>query len=273
MTMDTPQPTPSFDDSVAQVMQTLPPVIRDYILQGKYTLVAKTLMTKYSLRIDQAGVLEQEILLLLMGVENPDEFTQALLTEAKLDQAAIDGIVRDVNTQIFAPLRAEEMKSAPTALKSETLSPPPQSPAYTNEMPQLIRSTQPQKQIFYPPLPRPAATAAAPAPEVMKMLEDHEEPHIAFAKTPAPSTPTPVRTIPIPVPASVATTPSAPSPLSGAVAAALGGNRPIMPPPAPTAGLPLKAPLSPSAPVAKPIPKPVVPPGPYASDPYREPIE
>src|SRR3989344_6496742 len=110
--MNQDQPELSLDESMKQVMETLPPVIRAYLAQGKYTVVAKTLMAKYGLRIDQAGVLEREIMLLLMGIENPDEFIQALMEEAKLDKKVIDGIVQDVNTQIFIPLRQEEMKSA-----------------------------------------------------------------------------------------------------------------------------------------------------------------
>src|SRR5450756_491476 len=109
--MDQNQQKLTFDESVAQVMQTLPPVIRAYLTEGKYTAVAKGLMTKYGLRIDQGGVLEREIMLLLMGIENPDEFTQALVEEAKFDQKTITSIVQDINTQIFIPLREEEMKS------------------------------------------------------------------------------------------------------------------------------------------------------------------
>jgi hypothetical protein len=123
--METPQQTLSFDESVKQVMQTLPPPIRNYLAQGKYTAVAKSLMTKYGLRIDQGGVLEREIMLLLMGIDNPEEFTQALVEEARLDQQVVSGIVQEVNAQIFVPLR-EEMKrgagAAPVPTRPSALS-------------------------------------------------------------------------------------------------------------------------------------------------------
>lgn len=105
-----PQQTLSFDESVKQVMKSLPPVIRNYITGEKYTTVARGLMAKYKLRVDQGGVLEREILLLLMGVENPDEFTQALTEDAQLNKVVIASIVQDVNDQIFVPLRKEEEK-------------------------------------------------------------------------------------------------------------------------------------------------------------------
>src|SRR3989338_895098 len=110
--MNQDQPELSLDESMKQVMETLPPVIRAYLAQGKYTPVAKGLMAKYGLRIDQAGVLEREIMLLLMGIENPDEFTKTLTEEAKLNKQSVDGITQDVNTQIFVPLREEMRKGS-----------------------------------------------------------------------------------------------------------------------------------------------------------------
>src|SRR3990167_6456422 len=108
--MNQDEQTLTLDESIKQVMQTLPPVIRAYLAEGKYTMVAKGLMSKYGLRIDQGGVLEREIMLLLMGIENHDDFTKALATEAQLDQKTIGSIVQDINTQIFIPPREAEMK-------------------------------------------------------------------------------------------------------------------------------------------------------------------
>lgn len=149
--MDTPQQTLSLEESVKQVMQTLPPVIRTYLAQGKYTTVAKSLMTKYALRLDQGGVLEREIMLLLMGIENPDEFTQALTTEASLNQQTVSGIVQDVNAQIFVPLRQEMMRAAEGAQQ------PPKP---------VESSSRPQGSVPFTP-PRPTNTptpTATPAP-------------------------------------------------------------------------------------------------------------
>src|SRR3989344_3857363 len=101
---------PNFDETIAQVMRTLPPVVRNYLGQGKYTTVAKILMAKYGLRIDQGGVLEREIMLLLMGVDDPTEFAQALAEEARLGQEVVQRIAQDVNDQIFVPLQAEMRK-------------------------------------------------------------------------------------------------------------------------------------------------------------------
>lgn len=153
--MDQTQHELTFEESIAQVMQTLPPVIRHYLGQGKYSVVANDLMKKYNLHIDQGGILEREIMLLLMGVESPDEFTQALTEEAKLGQEMIDSIVQDVNTQIFMPLREEEMKSGGMSEQ------------------QSIKSVEPAKPMMPPPPPPPPPRSvnilsASPAFELPK---------------------------------------------------------------------------------------------------------
>lgn len=196
----------TFDESVKQVMKSLPPAIRNYIHDEKYTAVAQSLMTKYGLRVDQGGVLEREILLLLMGVENPAEFTEALAEEARLTQAVITGIVQDVNDRIFVPLRREEEKGEavePQIKKAEhqKIVSLPAVPAPKKDLsglpPAPMKGTLPPKEF----LPRPVgaqsavgprssslgdvvrSVLAAPKPiEASKMLEDHEEAHIEMKK-------------------------------------------------------------------------------------------
>ncbi|MBI5405571.1 hypothetical protein HY972_00830 [Candidatus Kaiserbacteria bacterium] len=195
----------NLEDDVKQVMQTLPPVIRTYLTQGRYTAVARNMMTKYGLRIDQGGVLEREIMLLLMGVENPDEFVQALAEEAHLDRETVDGIVQDVNAQIFVPLREEERRGAAPPSAPRAMSAP--APRYIPQPPQ-------------PPVSS-GEGQTSPTPRSMesdRLLEDHEEPHIEFNKVP-PRIPEPRFAPPIlqteppapPRPAAIPVTPANPA--------------------------------------------------------------
>ena len=190
--MDQNPKEPTFEDSLKQVMQTLPPVIRTYLAQGKYTAVAKSLMAKYNLRIDQGGILEREIMLLLMGVEDPNEFTQALVEEAKLDQQTVSGIVQDINEQIFIPLRAEEEKKGGVAQQSAV---PQATPDFSRESVAPQKSSDNFNAENKPPLPRQASPDIAPLPpkialprtaalpvsglaDASRLLEDHEELHL-----------------------------------------------------------------------------------------------
>jgi len=155
--MEPQQTELTLEESIKQVMQTLPPVIRNYLAQGKYSVVAQNLMATYSLHIDQSGILEREIMLLLMGIENPTEFTEALVNEARIDKQTVSKIVQDVNEQVFIPLKEQEMKSKGTD---------------TEEPAKLIAQN-------------PSAILQSPVTDE-KFLEDHEEPHIEINKIPNP---------------------------------------------------------------------------------------
>jgi len=213
----------SFDESIKEVMRTLPPVIRSYLAQGKYTAVAKGLMSKYGLRIDQAGVLEREIMLLLMGIEDPNDFTKALTEDVQLDEKAVNSIVQDVNNQIFVPLREEERKSGMSAPAQPAQQPvsqpakpvvvapqPPHFPHLENKIPTQNKGSQTSLKSVsnIAPLPpkvvmpqvvrttgslgdavRAALETKAP-PEASTLLEDHEEPHIEISEVrPSPAIP------------------------------------------------------------------------------------
>src|SRR3989338_8306764 len=101
---------PTLENDIKELMKEVPAPIRAFFASGKVEVVAKNLMQKYQLHIDQGAVVEREIILLLLGLKDPAEFTKALAEEAKLDQQTVNGIVQDINTQIFIPLREEEMK-------------------------------------------------------------------------------------------------------------------------------------------------------------------
>jgi hypothetical protein len=310
--MDQNQPELTFEESVKQVMQTLPPVIRDYLAQGKYTPVAQNMMTKYGLRIDQGGVLEREIMLLLMGIETPDEFTKALVEEARLGQEAVGGIVQDINAQIFVPLREEEMKQSKTAAVStppptpkpasvplstgpQTYAPPLQSPRYQNQPAQqdlsafirpvqrppvnAVRPASPNAP-FRPATPAPASQSMQPTSKPLdasKLLEDHEEPHIEFHKAQQGGAQTPL--------GQVLRSVMPPANLPGAVAPHIipagGRPTPISAPRAETPATPIApkpVPSAPPVPAAVPAPAPAAPQPPTlprtgGADPYREPIE
>lgn len=245
--MDQNQPELTLEESIKQVMQTLPPVIRTYLAQGKYTMVAKGLMTKYGLRIDQGGVLEREIMLLLMGIENPDEFTQALVEEAHVDPKAVADIVQDINTQIFVPLREEEMKSKTANAQSAAAQParPVNAPVpnYTAPVAELPRGS------YAPPPQSPRypgqenANVNAFVRRVPQGPLNTGRPTVSVIPPPAPvARPQSIPVIPVPQ----------------------------MPTPTPPANLPGALPPQPAEPRFVPPPAPTAP---YSSDPYHEPIE
>lgn len=123
------QSEPTLEESIKQVMQTLPPAIHEYLSQGKYEPIVQNLAAKYSLHVDQAGTLERETMLLLMGIETPSEFMQTLTNEAQLNQSIVNNIAQDINQLIFIPLRQQEEGGAsavpPVAASSAALASAP----------------------------------------------------------------------------------------------------------------------------------------------------
>jgi len=283
-----PQQESSLEQSVAQIMKTLPPFIRTYLSEGKYTAVAQGLMAKYNLRIDQGGVLERELMLLLMGIENPAEFTKSLIDEAKIvDKMTVDSIVRDINDQIFVPLRKQEEEMGKVAV---FVSPKPSAPSVPVRP---VVSTPQTRPVVAPaphmaPLPPKtvmpvaggtlhdavrAALASKQTDASKLLLADHEESRIApipsakIVENVAPRAdiaqfaPLPQRPQVVPPVVPMPQRPQTPAPVQ-------------MPTPVAEAPVAPRAP-APVAPIVPPVNK-MPPPPPvtsYSADPYREPID
>ena len=119
----------TFDESIATVVRALPAPIREFITNGSARRVVLEIKKKYDMHIDQAAIVEQEVLLLLIGVNAPDAFIHALKNDARLDEKTITGIVQDVNERIFIPLRKAEEKQGMGALLQTPVTKAPQASA------------------------------------------------------------------------------------------------------------------------------------------------
>src|SRR3989344_4305185 len=93
-------------ESAKEIMATLPPVARAYLISGQPSSAVKTLTTRYGLSTDQGGVLERELMLLIMGIGSPQEFVLQPKVEADLADETIRGISNDLERDIFNPLYA-----------------------------------------------------------------------------------------------------------------------------------------------------------------------
>lgn len=223
-------------------MQTLPPPIRQYLKEGKYSIVAKNLMRKYGLHIDQGGVLEREIMLLLMGIENPDEFAASLKSEAALSEDVVRNIMTDVNQEIFIPLQ-KEMRNAGNGARETKSSAPSSAPRTSPSIPRSV----------LPPTSRPPVSSnSAPLPPKMAMPQSKAVPAVP------PLTMLPLGEEQKERISNIAPRPSAPPP----------ANLPGAFPPSAAPSIKRPAPPLPFRPTT-----PAIPAKPYSTDPYREPID
>lgn len=253
----------TLEESIKQILPTLPLPIQKFFEQRKLGETARLFMERYALHIDQGTVLERELMLVLLGLEGPDEFAEALYKELPVSKQTVLDIIADLNREVFVPLREEMRKAtggpprpAATRQPEGVIEPPPQSPSYfhlENKLPltrpalgPLNTGRQPAPSPAplppRPPAPRADASVGSPTHQMAsgqpasKLLEDHEEPHIEIRDK------------------------------------VQGASTPIIPPSVSAPLKPSNLPLTPpqNLPDALPPPAPVKS---YSTDPYREPID
>lgn len=100
---------PTLQESLQAFIENVPAEVKDFLLEKKYVLVATTLAQRYELQIKQTTVLENELLLMLIGVENPQEVSNVLINNG-FDKNNIDNIMHDIEIMVFSPLQ-EKMRA------------------------------------------------------------------------------------------------------------------------------------------------------------------
>lgn len=113
----------------------LPREIKNVVGSTKLSEFLKSLIKKYNLHIDQAGILGDEINFTLLGFTKTTDFIRNLKTQLNLPDEKINAIAKDVNEKIFLPIR-ESLKKAGDV-----------SPAESGIRNQESRKPQPQKEI------------------------------------------------------------------------------------------------------------------------------
>lgn len=244
--MDT-QVTKLIQEQFAKLPVDLQRAINSADLHKKIT----ELGNKHHLHIDQMGQLEDEIVLLMLGLSDPKEFTKNLTGVLRIDTEQAKKIEDDVGQEIMSPIRnswQKFMEQEEPQAKESLLSTIQTIPAKETSvvMPSAVHAATAPTPPKAPPTPTPpasvtpkpvATTATTPTqPLAAKPVEIHaadlmlSQPTVSMPKPPAPA-------------------PSVPKPSS---------------PPAPATNTPA---VAPAAKVE------ALKPEPYKADPYREPPE
>ena len=239
------------DVEIATVFKDLPKPVQGFLLSEDRGRVARELSQKYSLHVDQAGEFERAFILMLLGVEKPEEFVSSL-SAAGLTQDVINGLAADVNERVFIPLREAERAAAsrpiPAPKKPEPIPPP--------ALDYQPRATLPGSSV---PTPMPPTPAPPTEPVSVQPAQQHTM-HVAPEGHPAGWHPAAAVHIFVPShqPAPVAYSPAAPTPPTQTESAV-----PVF--------LPHQPPTPQPAPPTQPA-QSVLPEKNYVADPYREPV-
>lgn len=94
-------------NQIQERLAQLPESVRRAIKNINYTAQVQSLMQKHNLRLDQAGIVDREIMLVLLGLEHPDKLFSNLMREGGLSKDVAVAIAEDLNEKIFKAIRHE----------------------------------------------------------------------------------------------------------------------------------------------------------------------
>ncbi len=214
----------------------LPSVVQQAIQSANLHTQIEEISKRHQLHIDQMGNVEDEVILVMLGLEDAGDFANNLVTNAQITKDAATGIAQEVENQIFLPIRGymqkfmEEQTDSARSIIAEITAPPA------------------EKSVVMPS--KLAAASASPTPTV--------------PAAPTPTPPAPVSaSVPPPTPLSAPATPPTPAPISLAPKPDLHAAEVMLT--EKTVQTPVPGAATASTPVSKPQG--------YKTDPYREPIE
>lgn len=174
------------DDITKKVQERyaeLPPDIRQAVEAADLDTRVQTIGAKHRLHLDQMGVLQDEVLLVMLGFETPEKFVDAVVRATNISREEAAAIATDINTEVIDPIRESlkkftASKATPTpAVPAAPAAPAPVTPA---PKPQVPMAPHPhdlmlvEKTVTTPPAPK-TPTPPPPKPQDYK-ADPYREP-------------------------------------------------------------------------------------------------
>jgi len=124
--------------------ENLPDEIQEAFLSIDTYNTIKKLADKYTLHVDQSGLLSEEIGLVMLGVTRPENFLSTIQQKLNISLETAGEIVKDINTDIFFPIRSslEELNEGGEA-------------RYRTERAPLVENFSPAEAISDKNIPKP----------------------------------------------------------------------------------------------------------------------
>lgn len=162
---------------IEEQIEKLPKEIIDFILSGGWNTNIVEIGSLYNLSREEIIAFKREVLLVLVGLTHPDEFSEVLAREVGLQGAVLEAIVKNVEEKIFAPIlptlidffekenvkmTEEVVEEVPAPINEETLFAPVPTPTRTWEKtPDIAPNNLPtvdETEPLFPPIPPKTAT-------------------------------------------------------------------------------------------------------------------
>lgn len=173
--------TPEISDAdvnarVKERFKELPKVVQDAIMSADIQKRLRSVSDNHKLHLDQWGILENEVMLTVLGFQEPKDLASNIQSEVGITAEEAAVLANEINKIVFEPIRqelerglshAEAQAENPTPeeiarkqLLADTAAAAATGPAPVSETPV---ETAPLAEISVPPLPQPTPQAVVPA--------------------------------------------------------------------------------------------------------------
>lgn len=138
----------------------LPQPVREAITSADIEKQLRSLAEKHRLHLDQWDLLENEVMLTVLGFERPENLEHNLINEVGISTQEASTLATDINTIVFEPIRAELEKT----LERPAATPEEEGAPVAGAAGQSVAEEKPAVAPATPPAPKPETQVAkAPA--------------------------------------------------------------------------------------------------------------
>ena len=120
--------------AIQERFASLPEAVRNAVADESVEKKLRALASKYKLHLDQWVVLENEIMMTLIGLEEPENMAKNVAKEVGTDEETAQKIVNDIAREIFTPIREKlqgSLTREPLTRESKKVSHTPETPKET----------------------------------------------------------------------------------------------------------------------------------------------
>lgn len=93
------------DTQIKEAYHNLPDLVREIIDGSEWEKSIRNITNKYKLLINQGLLLEDETLLVMLGLSDPKDFVQTISSEADIDPQVAKQIGKDIEDEVFVKIR------------------------------------------------------------------------------------------------------------------------------------------------------------------------
>jgi len=159
-------------EEITKAYESLAPIVRDVIDNSNWEDQLTVILKKNNLRIDQVSVIENNTVLVMLGLMSVGDFVLSLKEDADIsNQDTIDSIIGDIETAIFAKIREALIQSTTTAADTAgkpgpvTTPQPVATPRAEESREDILKQIEdPIESAIIAPTPKPVVEKAIEAP-------------------------------------------------------------------------------------------------------------